>query len=80
MEMFSEREQQVIKIVGTRKLTLHDISLELFKGSRDKPFDTEISVANTVRRIIKKCSHYKLKWILVKNRDDKKLFISKGAR
>lgn len=74
--MFSEREDNIIKIVGRKKLTLEEISKELFKGKKP-PFDKTISVANSVRRIIKKCSFYELDWTLVKNRENNKLIINK---
>lgn len=76
MNVFSEREQKIIKIIGRKKVTLNEISIELFRTG-DKPFDTDISVANSVRRIIKKCSFHKLDWTFEKSRENKKLFIKK---
>lgn len=75
--MFSEREKKVIDIIGRRKLTFEEISSELFKKTDAKPLDSEISIANTVRRIIKKCSYYDLKWVLTKTRDNRKLIVAK---
>lgn len=74
--MFSIREKEVIKIIGRKKLTLTKIAYELFKNE-PTPFNSRISAANTVRRIMQKCSFYELKWSLEKNRVDSKLFIKK---
>ncbi len=78
---FSEREEAILKIVGDKKtMTLKKIAERLFEhyGPSGKPFDTEISVGNSVRRIIKKCYHYNLQWTLNKSRIDGKLIITKG--
>lgn len=74
--MFSEREKEVIKIIGRKKMTLGSIATELFKGER-MPFDSSISVANSVRRIIGKCYYNELHWTLKKTRVDKKLIIER---
>lgn len=76
MELFSEREEAIIKILKRKKMTLEKISSELFKGNK-MPFDSIISVANSVRRIIKKCSYHELPWTLEKTRIDKKLTIKR---
>ena len=78
MNVFSEREQKIIKIIGRKKITLSDISTELFKDGC-KPFDTDISVANSVRRIIKKCSFHALDWTLTKSRENNRLYIKKES-
>ena len=44
------------------------------------PFDPEIAVANSVRRIIKKCDFHKLEWTLVKSRNNGKLLLKKEKR
>lgn len=75
MEHFSEREAAIIKIIGRRRLTLEDISTELFKNS--STLDPKIAIANSVTRIIKKCSHYNLKWTLEKTRKNNKLTIKR---
>lgn len=77
--MLSDREKAIVKIIGSKTKTLEEISSELFKNTK-KPFDTNICVANSVRRIIKKCDHYKLDWTLIKNRENNKLLISKEKR
>ena len=74
--MFSEREKKIIKTLGRRKMTLEKITIGVFKNDWI-PFDATISIGNSVRRIIKKCSHHNLKWTLTKTRLDGKLTIKR---
>jgi len=76
MKHFSERENKIIKIIGRKKMTLEQIGKKLFEEGY-APFDSTISVANSVNRIIKKCLYYELDWTLTKIRDNKKLTIMK---
>ena len=76
MNTFSQREWDIIKIIGRRKLTFEQISSELFRKG-DKPFDDTITVGNSIRRIIKKCGHHKLAWTLEKIRKEGKLYVKK---
>lgn len=76
MEHFSERETKIINILGRKKLTIEQISNELFKKCVN-PLDHTIVISNSVRRIIKKCDHYNLTWTLIKNRENQKLVIRK---
>lgn len=80
MDCFNEREKKIIKIIGKRKMTFEDISTRYWKDSDCKPFDHNISIANSIRRIIRKCDHHGLNWTLIKERKNLKIFISKGAR
>lgn len=75
---FSSREEKIIEIIGKKKVTLEYISSELFKNS--STLDPKIAVANSVSRIIKKCEHHSLNWILHKTRVNNKLFIKRGRR
>ncbi len=75
--MFSNREDKIIKIIGKRKLSINDITVELFKDDPTAPFDTHIVVSNSIRRVIKKCEHYKNTWTLVKERADGEVYVSK---
>ena len=78
MNVFSERERQIVKIIGKKKMTLKAITEQLFKEmGGGKPFDEHISVGNSVIRIIKKCEYYQEDWTLVKTRENKKLYIKK---
>lgn len=73
---FSKREKRVLEIIGRKRVTLEEISTELFKHGT-KPLDSKIAVANSVTRIIKKCSHYDLTWTLEKIRENNKLTIKR---
>jgi hypothetical protein len=75
--MFSPREEAILKILGKKKLTMHDIAEKLFMHLIYKPLEPEILVGNSVKRIIKKCNHHKLDWTLVKEKTGGKLLISK---
>lgn len=63
MDVFSPRENEIIKIIGRKKVTLVYIAEELFAGKRE-PLDATISVNNSVRRINKKCEYHDLSWFL----------------
>lgn len=76
MDVFSDREQKIIKIIGRKKVTLGIIDKELF-DENDKPMDSIIAVANSVRRIIRKCVYNNLPWTLEKTKDKKTLLIKK---
>lgn len=76
LDIFSERENEIIKIIGKGSRTLQQISKSLFQDER-APFDPEITVGNSVRRIIKKCEHHQLAWTLTKKRSDGKMYITK---
>jgi len=75
MNIWSNREQKILKIIGKKELTLEQISSKLFKD--DKPFEDDITIANSIRRIIKKCKHHDLNWTLTKSRDGRKLLVKK---
>ena len=76
METFSIREKKIIDIIGRKKMTLDQITSELFKES-DKPFEPKIVVGNSIRRIIRKCTYHNLTWTLIKTRENNKLLIKK---
>lgn len=74
--MFSEMENEIIRIIGRKKITVQEISKELFQDVK-APFDAEISVTNTLRRIIDKCIHHKLDWTLNREKTGRKYIVSK---
>jgi len=78
MDKFSERESKIIEILGYRQMTIEKIVLELFEN--DSPLDAEITVNNSIGRIMKKCEHYDLPWTLTKIRGEKKLRVSRITR
>lgn len=78
--MFSKREEEILKIIGRKKITIKVICEELFVHTHpsERPFDAEISVGNSVRRIIEKCDYNRLNWTLSKGKmKGGKLLISK---
>jgi len=60
----SNRERDILKIIGRRSVGLSLIANELFRRVDKPPFDPEITVNNSIKRIIKKCKHYKMNWTL----------------
>lgn len=63
MFTFSEHEKMVLKIIGRRKMTIHDITME-FYHSQEMPVDPGNYIGLVVRRIKAKCQHQKLGWTL----------------
>ena len=76
MKHFSDRENAIIEIIGRKQVTIEDITITLFR--RIAVLDPQIAVANSIRRIIKKCDHHKLKWTLEKTRKNNKLIIKRS--
>lgn len=74
--MLSEREELILKVIGKKKMTLQEISDEVFADER-KPFDDVQTIRNSIERIISKCAHHKVDWTLTKDRLNNKLLISK---
>jgi hypothetical protein len=71
--MFSPREELILKVLGKKKLTLREIVTEMFADKpREKPFDAEISIGNSIRRIIEKCEFHKIEWTLSRERKGNK--------
>ena len=77
--MFSDREHKIIKIIGRKRMTIQDICTELYT-KRNIPFEPRISTANSIRRIISKCSFFNLDWTLYKTRTNNKLFVKREKR
>ena len=67
--MFSDREEKIIKIIGNKQLTIAEIAEKLFENEKFVPFDTNITVRNSVDRIIKKCEYQGTTWTLHKNKN-----------
>ncbi len=61
-ELFSPREQQVLKILGNRKMTITKITDKMF-SEKDRE-GANNGVAQAVRLINVKCEHHKLPWFL----------------
>ncbi len=77
-EIFSDREMKILKAIGKKRYnTISTITEEVF-GNKERPFDAEITIGNSIRRIIKKCEVFKLHWTLVKRKSNfDKLIITK---
>ena len=74
--MFSERERKILEILGRKRMTITEISEQLFQYGHG-PLDEQIASGNSIRRIIMKCEHHKLDWTLVKTRENGKMTIKK---
>jgi len=77
--MFSDREQKIINVIGKNEYTIGQIADKVFKGDPHAPLDANISISNSVTRIIKKCDHYNLRWTIKKERSAGKLYLRKVA-
>lgn len=65
---FSDRERLILRVIGNKKMTIGEITEKVFYNSESLVFDREVSISNAIRRIIKKCEHYKLDWTLKRNK------------
>lgn len=74
--MFSKKEEQILKILGRRKMTIREIAQKI----KSNNFDIEIITSNNIRRIARKCEHYKLTWTLTRTRKEGKLYIKREKR
>jgi hypothetical protein len=63
MEIFSETENKLIKLLGAKKLTIKELTEEHFKGKR-KPLNSGTLVSGAINRINKKCEYHKLQWFI----------------
>lgn len=76
-EVFSEREQLILKVIGKKQnMTIKDITKEVL-GKESEIFDAEITIGNSIRRIIKKCEVFKIHWTLTKHKIDGRMIIMK---
>lgn len=75
--MFSEREKEIIKVIGPKKMTIKDIGEKVFVGKTTRPFDADISIGNSLRRIIQKCEYFNLTWTLKREKQGNKLLFNK---
>lgn len=59
-------ENEILKIVGRKKRTISEITLEFYEPSKtDHPIDPNNVVTAAIRRINKKCELYELSWGLM---------------
>lgn len=83
-EVFSEREQLILKVIGKKQnMTIKDITREVFNYSSSAnpattaPIDAEVTIGNSIRRIIRKCQAFKIHWTLSKHKIDGRMVIMK---
>jgi hypothetical protein len=61
--MFSRREQEILLILGRKKMSVGEIAEIYFAGGR-MPMQAKQLISNAVLNINKKCEFYKLPWRL----------------
>ena len=71
-QILSPTELKVMKILGRKKMTIAEITKELYKR-RKRPFRVHNTIATCVNRITEKTEFYDLNWTL----ESKKLGRSK---
>lgn len=79
-EVFSEREQKILKVIGKKRhMTIAMITKEVFAELQTlhTPMDAEITIGNSIRRIIKKCEHFKIHWTLKRDKFDGRVVFTK---
>ncbi len=62
ISIFSVNEEKVLKILGSRTMTLKELTDEFFEG--DPPFEANNRVGFIIRRIENKCDHHNLNWTI----------------
>lgn len=61
--MFSPTEEKVLKLLGRRKMTIGLLTKKM-RVDQDNWLIDNNRIAGAVRRINRKCEHYKLNWFL----------------
>lgn len=65
MAIFSKRENELIKIIFSRKkITIEKLTERYYKNRDDRPMNARASISDAVRRIKNKCEFHKLKWVI----------------
>lgn len=59
--MFSEMENQILKVLGKKALMIAEITEKCYP-KKNKPINANNTVAGTIRRINMKCKAHNLKW------------------
>ncbi len=62
-EIFSAREQEVLKVLGRKKLLIVEIT-EMVFGKKKAPIGANNGIGSAIRRINEKCRYHKLPWFL----------------
>ena len=81
MEHFSERETEVINIIGRNKnLTIKKITGIYYSSHIVLPFNSEQLIRNSISTIRNKCNYHNLNWTLEKQKKDGSLIIFKTKK
>jgi len=62
--IFSPTEKDILRILGTKKMTITQLTAKFYDVKLDEPFGANNLIAAVVRRINAKCAYHKLPWIL----------------
>lgn len=60
-ELFSATELKVLKLLGSKKITISALATAYFKGET-KPLDPNAVVSSAILRINRKCLYHKVGW------------------
>jgi len=63
-KVFSDTENQIIEIIGDKKMTIAQITKKYYSKRSETPFNAKNWIAFVVRQIAGKCKHNKLPWTL----------------
>lgn len=62
-ELFSPTENKVLKILGSKKMTIKKIAEEFYKGVK-KPINPNNVISGAVIHINRKCEYHNLEWFV----------------
>lgn len=63
-ELFSPMENQILKIVGKRRISISDITEKYIEKFESNALRPNIVISGAIKNINKKCKRHKLKWYL----------------
>ena len=61
--MFSPREKEVLKVLGKRRMSIHDLCDKIY-GIKKWPLGANNGIASAIRNINRKCEFHSLEWKL----------------
>ncbi|MFM6929949.1 MAG: hypothetical protein ACKOX6_15875 [Bdellovibrio sp.] len=62
--VFSPTELQLIELLGSRKMTILELTEEFYKKYPPAPFNPNNVVSSAFNRINKKCEYYEMEWFI----------------
>lgn len=63
MEIFSETEAKVLKLLGDKKATLAALTTKYFQSNK-KPMNPNAVISSAILRINRKCEYHNLEWFV----------------